>query len=93
MSEKRLTLAEFCQTTELESTYVLELVAVGIIDIRARDDFDANQIARGVKARRLQQDLGLDLQGVAVILDLVEQNQVMRQRLQHLEQLLMRFDF
>jgi chaperone modulatory protein CbpM len=92
MSEKELTLAEFCQITELESSYVLELVAVGIIDTHARESFDENQMLRCIKARRLQRDLELDLQGVALVLDLVEQNQFMQQRLQHLEQLLMRFN-
>ena len=92
MSEKGLTLAEFCQITKLESSYVLELVAVGIIDTHNHEGFDANQILRGVKARRLQRDLEMDLQGVALVLDLVDQNQVMRLRLHHLEQLLTRFD-
>jgi chaperone modulatory protein CbpM len=91
MNEKGLTLAEFCQITELEPSYVLKLVAVGVIETHANADFNTNQVLRGVKARRLQRDLELDLQGVALVLDLVDQNQVMRLRLQHLEQLLARY--
>jgi len=91
MNDKVLTLAEFCQITQLESAYVLELVAVGIIDTGSREDFDPEQILRGIKAQRLQRDLELDLQGVALVLDLIDQNQSMRQRLQHLERLLTRF--
>ena len=92
MNDKVLTLAEFCQITQLESAYVLELVAVGIIDTGSPEGFDPEQILRSIKAQRLQRDLELDLQGVALVLDLIDQNHAMRQRLQHLEQLLMRFD-
>jgi chaperone modulatory protein CbpM len=67
-------------------------VAVGIIDMGSREGFDPELILRSIKAQRLQRDLELDLQGVALVLDLIDQNQVMRQRLQHLEQLLTRFD-
>jgi chaperone modulatory protein CbpM len=91
MNDKVLTLAEFCQITQLESAYVLELVAVGIIDTGSREGFDPEQILRSIKAQRLQRDLELDLQSVALVLDLIDQNQAMRQRLQHLEQLLTRF--
>ncbi|MFT7131368.1 MAG: chaperone modulatory protein CbpM [Cyclobacteriaceae bacterium] len=92
MNDKVLTLAEFCQITQLESAYVLELVSVGIIDTGSREGFDPEQMLRGIKAQRLQRDLELDLQGVALVLDLIEKNQAMRQRLQHLEQLLTRLD-
>jgi hypothetical protein len=45
---------------------------------------------RCIKARRLQQDLELDLQGVALILELLDQNRHLQRRLQHVEQLVRR---
>jgi chaperone modulatory protein CbpM len=91
MTEEVLTLAEFCQITQLESAYVLDLVAVGIIEPSAHECFDSDQILRVIKASRLQCDLELDLQGVALVLELLDQNQAMHRRLQHLEQLVARF--
>ncbi|MEJ6591370.1 MAG: chaperone modulator CbpM [SAR86 cluster bacterium] len=90
MSVDILTMTEFCQATRLAQEDIHELVNIGIIETLASDQFDSEQVLRCIKARRLQQDLELDLQGVALILELLDQNRHLQRRLQHVEQLVRR---
>ena len=90
MSVDILTMTEFCQATQLAREDIHELVNIGIIETLASDQFDSDQVLRCIKARRLQQDLDLNLQGVALVLDLLDQNRHLQRRLHHFEQLVQR---
>ena len=90
MSVDILTLTEFCQATQLAREDIHELVNIGIIETLASGQFDSEQVLRCIKARRLQQDLDLNLQGVALVLDLLDQNRHLQRRLYHFEQLVQR---
>ena len=90
MSVDILTMTEFCQATQLAREDIHELVNIGIIETLASGQFDREQVLRCIKARRLQQDLDLNLQGVALVLDLLDQNRHLQRRLYHFEQLVQR---
>lgn len=92
MKAAPLDLHQFCQLAELQPDQVEELVQHGIIMPAADtgDLFYQDQVLRCLKARRLQRDLELNLQGVGLVLELLDRQQAMTQRLANLEQLLNR---
>lgn len=64
---------------------LIALVEEGIIAPTRRDEtdyrFSGHSLRRGIKAIRLQRDLNLNLAGVALALDLLEENRMLRARL------------
>ncbi|MCK5190575.1 MAG: chaperone modulator CbpM [Methylococcales bacterium] len=73
----RFTLVEFCSLGKTSAEWVLELVDEGVLEPEgnAENDwlFDTNALKRLQKARRLQQDLRINLAGTALVLDLLEE--------------------
>lgn len=83
--DMELTLAEFCRTCRLPAERVFELVEEGIIDPLGRDPsrwrFRSISVRRVHCALRLEHDLGVNLAGAALALDLLEQLEALRARL------------
>jgi len=78
-----LTLAEISGACRVREERIIELVEEGIIEpeIQQRDwYFPATQLRRAHRAIRLQQDLEINLAGVAVVLDLLEELEELRAR-------------
>jgi chaperone modulatory protein CbpM len=73
-----LTLREVCHACGVHAEYVVELVAEGVlqpapgIDVRAWR-FDGIAVTRIQRALRLQHDLGINLPGVALALELLDE--------------------
>jgi len=90
------TVTELCRACRIEQSYVVELVSHGIIE--PQDDnkgvwhFDAAEAARTRRASRLHRDLDLDLEGVALALELMDRNRKLRERVRFLEQLINRLE-
>ncbi|RBW48528.1 chaperone modulator CbpM [Marinobacter sp. F3R11] len=92
------TLHEVCERGECHAEFVIKLVNYGIItpvepSTEARQwQFDVAALARLHKARRLQRDLKMNLPGLAMSLELLDEVQEMRRevaRLNHrLQQLI-----
>ena len=84
-----LSLAELCRVCDLPAEQVTELVEYGVVEPLAggRDQwrFEAVSIRRIRRARRLQRDLGVNLAGAALALDLLDEMEQLRARLQRLE--------
>lgn len=84
-----LSLVELCRACRLSAEQVFELVEEGIVEPRGRQPaswrFAGISIQRVRRAQRLQQDLGVNLAGVALALDLLDELEQMRQRLRRLE--------
>lgn len=86
------TLREVCERGDCHAEFVIKLVNYGIIspveDItEAREwQFDVEALARLQKAMRLQRDLKLNLPGLAVSLDLLDEVQDMRREIARLNQ-------
>ncbi|MDZ7668270.1 MAG: chaperone modulator CbpM [Gammaproteobacteria bacterium] len=90
----RLTLRDMCRICGVHAEYLMELVDEGIIapqaPARRRTSrvpraaqswhFDGIAVVRVQRAIRLQQDLGVNLPGVALALDLLEEMEALRQR-------------
>lgn len=81
----RFTLVELCDLGKTSTEWVEELINEGILEPEgnAMDEwlFDANALKRLQMARRLQQDLGINLPGTALVLDLLEEIDTLRAQL------------
>lgn len=80
-----LTLSELCHFCDADDAWVVDLVDHGVLepDGRSIEDwtFRAVHIARAKKARRLYLDLGINIEGIALILELLEERDTLRRQL------------
>ncbi len=79
-----LTLDELRHTLQISDDFIQELIDFGIIDLKDQH-IPGDDLRRIRKVLRLQQDLEVNLAGVAVILDLMDEMEEMRARLTMLE--------
>ncbi|MDY7563173.1 chaperone modulator CbpM [Pseudomonas sp. 10B1] len=90
-----LDMKEFCQVTEMPAAFVIEIVEHGILEPQGQrpDDwlFDAHALAVARQAIKLQHDLELEWDGVALALDLLSQVERLRAENFMLKQRLGRF--
>ncbi|XKH01629.1 chaperone modulator CbpM [Marinobacter nauticus] len=86
------TLREVCERGDCHAEFVIKLVDYGIIEPvdeagEARQwQFDVAALNRLQKARRLQRDLKLNLPGLALSLELLDEVSTMRRDMARLEQ-------
>ena len=89
-----LEISEFCTFLSVERHWVVELVEAGVLEPRGpvpeQWSFPASALLRARTSARLVHDLGVNLAGVALILDLIEERRRLEQRLDELERLLAR---
>jgi chaperone modulatory protein CbpM len=82
-----LTLVELCRSCQLPAERVYELVDEGIIEPLGREAagwrFRWTSVRRARCALRLERDLGVNLAGAALALDLLEELNRLRARLRH----------
>ncbi len=87
--ELELTLAELCRVCRVPAERVFELVEEGVVEPRGRGParwrFRGLSVWRVRCALRLEQDLGVNVAGAALALDLLEELDAMRARLRRLE--------
>ena len=78
----QLDLDEFCRICHASEDFVLSLVSEGVIEPlgrdRARWRFTGRSVCRTQVAIRLHEDLGVNLPGVALALDLLEEIERLR---------------
>ncbi|MBB5320129.1 chaperone modulator CbpM [Marinobacter oulmenensis] len=86
------TLREICERGDCHAEFIIELVDYGVIS-PAREQpepmgwqFDVQALRRLQKAMRLQRDLKMNLPGLAVALDLLDEVQDMRREVARLNQ-------
>jgi len=84
-----LELGEFCARLHVERRWVAELVDSGLLEPTGADPelwrFPMSAIARVRATQRLVNDLGVNLAGAAVILDLLEERRRLLARLRQFE--------
>jgi chaperone modulatory protein CbpM len=88
-----LTLTELSHTCSVQSGYIIELVDEGLLtpEIAAEEAepchwrFTGTQIRRARVALRLQNDLGINLAGVGVALQLLDEIEALQRRLSMVE--------
>jgi chaperone modulatory protein CbpM len=80
----RLTLVEVCQICEVSAEEVIELVNEGVIEVEGAEPstwrFNAPAFERLRIALRLERDLGVNLEGAALVIDLLEELNRLRGR-------------
>jgi len=85
--ECSFSLDELSDACSVRTEYIIELVEEGIIEpLESRRDqqywyFSGENLLRARKARRLQRDLGINLAGAALVLDLMEEVEQLHQQL------------
>jgi chaperone modulatory protein CbpM len=84
-SNTAITLQEVCRAYGVERSLVVSMVEHGIVNLRRGEVFDAAGITRLSKAARLYKDLNVNVQGIGVILDLLDELEAVRTRLATLE--------
>ncbi|MEP2031390.1 MAG: chaperone modulator CbpM [Paracoccaceae bacterium] len=74
-----LTSVELCRFCDADENWVTELVGHGVLDPEGRSfqewHFRGVNIVRAKKARRLQRDLGINVAGIAMVLDLLQERE------------------
>lgn len=84
-----LTLAELCWACQLPAQRIFELVEEGIIEPQGRSpaswQFQGVSVRRVRCVRRLERDLGLNVAGAALAIELLEELERLRARLRRLE--------
>ncbi len=82
------TLVQLCKEYTVQTEWIVSLVDEGILSPQGNKPeqwlFPGNSCYRISVVVRLQRDLGVNLAGAALALDLLEELQVLRQRLQEL---------
>lgn len=85
-------IGEFCAWLQVDRHWVVELVEAGVLEPRGSAPeawtFPASALVRARATARLVADLGVNLAGAAVILDLIEERTRLARRLDELERLL-----
>ena len=83
-----LTLGELCKACQTSAEQVFELVQEGVIEPRGREPlrwrFSGISVRRVRCVQRLEQDLGVNIAGAALALDLLEDLELLRMRLRRL---------
>ncbi len=83
-----LTLADLCKASQMPAEHVYEFIEYGVIEPKASESgqwrFQGVSLFRMNRARRLQRDLGVNLAGAALALDLMEQIDALQSQLKRL---------
>lgn len=83
--ELQLTLRQLCDACAVRAEYIIELVDEGFIEPsgmeRSHWCFNGITIRRVQRAKRLQHDLGVNLAGVALAIELIDEIEMLRARL------------
>lgn len=84
-----LRLGDLCRACNAHAEWVIELVEEGILEVQGPDPsrwrFSCAGLRRARIVWRLQQDLGVNLAGAAVAVELLEELDALRRRLRVLE--------
>jgi chaperone modulatory protein CbpM len=86
-----VTLVELCAYTQLSQRDVAVMIDIGLlepIEIKASTQFSARDLRRAQIAKRLMRDLNVNLDGAAMILELLDERDTLHSRINMLEKLL-----
>jgi len=83
--QTELSLSDLCHACSSHAEWVIELVEEGVLEpighTRSQWRFSAISLQRAHTAMRLQRDLDINLAGVALAMDLLDEIEVLRTRL------------
>ena len=82
IEEDSLTLGQLCRACGVHADWIISLVEEGIIEPQGEDirlwRFSGASLVRARTALRIQRDLGVNLAGIALVLDLMEELESLR---------------
>ena len=85
-----LTLEEFTRVCQAETTWVVELVDEAVLQPEGSERenwrFRSASLRRALTVRRLQRDLGVNIAGAALAVELIEELESLRARINALEE-------
>lgn len=88
----RLGIGELCRCCDVSAEFIITLVDEGLLEPEGREPadwrFSGAALPRIHAALRLQRDLHVNLPGIALVLDLLEESRRLRAQVQTLERLL-----
>ena len=88
--QAELSLADISRTCRVHAEYIIELVDEGVLAPVGREPvlwrFTGRHTHRVIVAMRLQRDLGINLAGIALVLELLDEVEVLRSRINALDQ-------
>jgi chaperone modulatory protein CbpM len=91
LADGSITLVEMIASTHIERTRVIEMVDAGLLDPIGNAieqwQFASRDLRRLRAAQRLVNDLGVNLSGAALILDLIEERDVLSARVAMLQRI------
>lgn len=83
--QTELTLADVCRACAVRAEFIVELVDEGVLAPQGREPhrwrFSGMHLRRATVALRLQRDLGINLAGAALALQLLDEVEALRARL------------
>lgn len=86
--QTQFTLNDLCHACAVHAEQIIELVNIGVLEPQGSEPaqwiFAGESMHRARKALRLQHDLGIDLAGAALALELLEEIDTLRTRLRAL---------
>ncbi len=89
LEETEFTLGDLSRACSVHAEWVIALVDEGILEPQGKDisewRFSGENLKRALAVQRLQQDLGINLPGTALALELLEEIDNLRARLAALE--------
>jgi len=88
--ENTVTLSELCRACAVHAEWIMELVDEGVLEPVTPPDsgqwhFPAVSLQRALTIRHLQQDLGINLAGAALVMELMDEIHSLRTRLRVVE--------
>ena len=87
--QTELSLNDLCKACSSSTEWIIELVEEGALEplgyIQTEWRFSGNSLQRARTAMRLQRDLDINLSGIALALDLLEQIETLESRLNQFE--------
>ena len=88
IEEDSLTLGQLCRACGVHADWIISLVEESIIEPQGKEmrlwRFSGASLIRTRSALRLQRDLGVNLAGIALALDLIEELESLREQLKML---------
>ena len=87
--QTEISLNDLCLVCSSSAEWIIELVEVGVLEPLNHQQtqwrFSGNCLQRARTAMRLQRDLDINLAGVALALDLLDEIETLEARLRHVE--------
>ncbi|MFT5786030.1 MAG: chaperone modulatory protein CbpM [Ascidiaceihabitans sp.] len=84
-----LSLHELCRFCQADEAWIIELVQHGVLEPNGTNyetwHFQGRNIVRAKKAHRLNHDLGINVAGVAMVLELLDERDALLRQLGHYE--------